>query len=109
MMAALLLVAASLASYGGFACLALAMPDHWTRVSGQRSDAVPRPRVLRSAGFSMLGMAYVLCMYRDGPSFGSLLWVVQLSVAAIAVALTLTWRPKFLLMMVWRSPTKPRK
>lgn len=106
MMPALLLVAAGLASYGGFACLALAMPDHWAQASGQRGDVAPHRRRLRPAGFFMLGVAYVLCVYRDGPSFGSLLWSLLISAAAIAVAFTLTWRPKFLLPMVWRSRSR---
>lgn len=101
-MPALLLIAASLASYGGFACLALAMPCHWAEVSGQGIDVAPLRRWLRPLGFSMLGIAYALCVYRDGPSFGSLLWVVLISAAAIAVALTLTWQPRLLLPAVWR-------
>lgn len=109
MMPALLLVAAALASYGGFACLALAMPDHWIRASGQRSDAALHRRRLRPAGFFMLGVAYVLCVCRDGPSFGSLLWGVLISAAAIAVALTLTWRPTFLLPTVWRSRLRDKQ
>ncbi len=101
MMPALLLIAASLASYGGFACLALAMPNHWAEASGQRGDVASNRRWLRSVGFFMVGVAYVLCVYRDGLSFGSVLWVVLISAAAIAVALTLTWRPRLLLPAVW--------
>lgn len=100
-MPALLLVAASLASYGGFACLALAMPRHWAEARGQRMDVVPHRRWLRPCGFLMLGVTYALCVHRDGTSFGSLLWVVLISAAAIAVALTLAWRPQFLLPAVW--------
>lgn len=101
MMPAILLLAAGLVSYCGFACLALAMTDHWAQVNGQHEGAAPRR--LRLAGFALLGVAYALCVYRDGASFGSLLWTVLMSAAAIAVALTLTWRPKFLLPAAWRS------
>ena len=100
MMPALLLVGAGLTSYGGFVCLALAMPVHWAQASGQQGDAAWRhPRRLRTAGIFMLGLAYVLCVCRDGPGFGSLLWGVSMSAAAIAVALTLTWRSQCLLPM----------
>jgi len=34
------------------------------------------------------------CIASQGASFGSLLWVLLLSAAAIAVALMLTWRPQ---------------
>lgn len=101
-MPALLLVAASLASYVGFACLALAMPHHWTQVSGESIDVAPHRRWLRPGAYLLQSAAYALCVYRDGPGFGSLLWVILISAAAIAVALTLTWQPQFLLPTAWR-------
>jgi len=101
-MPALLLVAAGLASYAGFACLALAMARHWTEASGQVMDVAPHRRSLPPLGFSTLGVSYALCVYRDGPSFGTLLWVLLCYATAIAVALTLTWQPRFLLPAVWR-------
>ena len=94
-MHALHLVAASLAGYIGFACLALAMPRHWVEASGRKTTA-PRQRWLRPCGFSLLGVAYALCVHRDGASFGSVLGIVLLSAAAGAVALTLAWRPRLL-------------
>jgi len=51
----------------------------------------------------LLGIAYLVCVYRDGPSFGSLLWVVLISAAAIAVALTLAWHPRLLFPPAWRT------
>ena len=97
MMPALLLIAACLAAYGGFACLALAMPEHWARVSGQEGDVSPHRGRLRPLGFGLLAAVYLLCLWRDGAAFGSVLWVVLGAAAAMAVALTLTWRPKLLL------------
>lgn len=90
MTAALLLAAASLAGYAGFMCLALAMPRHWAEVSGRKTGTAPHR--LRPCGFSLLGFAFALCVYRDGLSFGSVLWTVLLAAMAIAVALTLAWR-----------------
>lgn len=94
---ALLLVAACLAAYGGFACLALAMPEHWARVSGQEGDVSPHRHLLRPLGFGLLAAAYVLCLWRDGAAFGSVLWTVLGAAAGMAVAFTLTWRPQLLL------------
>lgn len=108
MMDALLLAAAVSANYGAFACLALAMPEHWSRAGGQAGNLVLRRRRLRSTGFLMLGAAYVLCICRDGASFGSLLWGVSVSAAALAVALTLTWWPGLLLPKAGRSPSRDR-
>jgi hypothetical protein len=92
MMPVLLLLSAGLASYVAFACLALSMPRHWTEVSGQTVAVVPQRTWLRPGGFALLGLSYGLCWYRDGPGFGSVLWVLLISAAAIAVALTLAWR-----------------
>lgn len=102
---ALLLLLAMLASYAGFACLALAMPRHWTQAGGPRLRAAPPRRRLRGCGFALLGVAYALIVYRDGPGFGSVLAVVLLSASAIAVALTLAFRPRVLLPGV--SATRP--
>lgn len=95
---ALLLILAGLASYGGFACLALAMPRHWAQMGGARLRVAPPRRLLRGCGAALLGGAYALLVYRDGPSFGSVLWVLLLFAAAAAVALSLAWR---------RSPARP--
>lgn len=100
MTAALSLILASLAGYAGFACLALAMPDYWERAGGDVSGHAARQNALRLCGALMLCVALAICLWRDGPGFGALLWSVLVSASAIAVALTLTWRPRLLL---WRS------
>jgi hypothetical protein len=97
MMPALLLGAAGLAAYGGFACLALAMPEHWARASGEESAVSPHRPLLRPLGFTLLAAAYLLCFWRDGAAFGSVLWIVLGAAAGMAVAFTLTWRPRLLL------------
>lgn len=100
-MHALLLVAASLAGYIGFACLALAMPRHWAEAGGRKTATTPHRRQLRACGFALLGLAYAFCVHRDGAGFGSVLWIVLLSAAAGAVALTLAWRPRLLSLLTW--------
>ncbi|WP_167145087.1 DUF3325 domain-containing protein [Pseudomonas sp. OTU750018] len=76
--------------YAGFACLALAMPRHWKDLMAQRFGPIPPRRWLRPAGFSLLGVAYLLCIMRDGPSFGSLLWLMLISASAACVAFSLS-------------------
>lgn len=100
MMAALLLLFAILASYTGFACLALAMPEHWKSAGGDPGDQAMRRHGLRLSGALVLCMALAVCIWNEGPSFGTLLWAILMSASAIAVTLTLTWRPQLLL---WRS------
>lgn len=97
MMAALFLLFASFASYTGFACLALAMPEHWERAGGDAADQPMLRQRLRLSGAVMLCMAFAICIWRDGASFGTILWGVLISASAIAVAFTLTWRPQLLL------------
>lgn len=86
-MSYLLLLASALSAYAGFACLALAMPEH-----AQRIRIALSPRKLRPIGACMLALAYLACIARDGASFGTLLWGVLISLAAFAVALTLSFR-----------------
>lgn len=96
MTAAVLLAVAGLASYGGFACLAMAMAEHWEQAGGVPGRHVQRRRTLRLAGTLLLCVAPLLCVWRDGPSFGVLLWLMLLSASGIAVAFTLSWRPGLL-------------
>ena len=102
-MNAVLLLAAALACYGGFACLALAMPDHWEQAGGRPGAADGLRRPLRVRGYALLGLAFALCLTRDGASFGTLLWAVLTTAAAMAVAFTLTWRPRWLLALAGRN------
>lgn len=104
MTAALLLLLAACASYGGFACLALAMPDYWAQAGGDMSRQPPRRR-LRLSAAALLVVALALCLWRDGPGFGTLLWGVLLTAGALGVAFTLTWRP---LLLGRLTGTRPR-
>jgi hypothetical protein len=97
MMHTLLMLFAIVAGYAGFACLALAMPDHWESAGGDPGKHAQRRDGLRLWGPLMLWSAFAICLWRDGPSFGTLLWVMLMSASGIAVAFTLTWRPKLLL------------
>lgn len=92
MSAVLLLLAAGLAGYGGWACLALAQPRHWA-ANGPAGALAPAPRWLRPCGGALQGLAYALCWYRDGPAFGSVLALLLMSAAAFAVTFTLAWHP----------------
>jgi hypothetical protein len=94
------LVVVVAAAYGGFALLALSQRKHWTLVVG--SVACPRLLVwgFRAGGGALLAASFVVALLRDGVSFGALVWSMSISVAAIAVAFTLTWRPAWLRVFV---------
>ena len=92
----LLLVSILTAAYFGFALLALTQARHWRRVSRAPPPTGIRPLALRTLGGLALVLSLALCLFRDGPSFGALLWATAISIAAVAVAFTLTWCPALL-------------
>lgn len=104
MTASLSLLFASLAGYGGFACLALAMPEHWERCAGRPGPCAVHRRRLRLSGALMLSAAGLACIWRDGASFGILLWGGLMSAGGVGVALTLAWCPELFRCLVGRAP-----
>ncbi|MBL8551612.1 MAG: DUF3325 domain-containing protein [Hyphomonadaceae bacterium] len=85
------------ATYAGFVLLALAMSRHWRGVLGREgAPATPRSGAalaLRAMAVALLGGCLWLVVHADGPSFGATLWVVLLTLGALATVATLTWRP----------------
>jgi hypothetical protein len=94
---ALLAAVAAVASYLGFALLALSQARHWDEVGAAsgRAMGMPWPRS-RAAGTALQASALGLSLAAQGPSFGSLLWVMVVCAAAFGVAFTLSWRPSAL-------------
>ncbi len=80
----------------GFALLALSQERHVERVFGSHARPAPRLRVQRATGFTAIGLGLPACVAAEGAGFGSLLWVVLVCAAAMGIALTLTWRPRWL-------------
>lgn len=77
----------------GFALLALSQERHQQRVFGSNWPLARVSRPQRVVGFIAISSALLLCVSGQGGGFGSLLWVVLMGAAAMAVALLLTWRP----------------
>lgn len=96
MVDAVLNFGALFAAYLGFATLALASSRPWHRFAGSR----PRPhgarRLLVGASIAFWTVSLVVILFRDGPAFGVLLWLTQMSVAGFLVVVAVTWRPAFL-------------
>ncbi len=96
----LLLFLATLAiSYVGFACLALSLATHWRKATGESTLPSNRINTLRMIGFSALAVSFALALLRDGVSFGSLLWVLILTLSAVMTAFTFTWKPHWLALL----------
>lgn len=93
---ALLLLGLALCAYLGFALLALAQARQWRRVeTADPPKGARRAALCVLAGFALVA-SLILALLRDGPSFGALLWATAISLAALAVAFTLSWRPAWL-------------
>lgn len=101
---AALLLAALAAAVAGLGWLALSMDVHWEQVRG--SAALPRRTavLLRWLGAAGLAASLALCLAVDHASMASLVWVMALAGAALAVAFTLTWRPRLLgALVAWHA------
>lgn len=102
----------TLAAFGlalwGFALLALSQERHVEHVFGRHARPAPRLRSQRVTGFTAIGLSLPICLAAEGAGFGSLLWVVLISAAAMSIAQTLTWRPHWLRAWPFRCFT-PRQ
>lgn len=82
------------AGFAGFACLALAMPRHWGQAlaGGDPGRAGP---VLRWAGLLLLAISLRASLVRvPVPGIAIVDWLGFLTLAGLAVALTLTHAPR---------------
>lgn len=111
MIKALLLTLAVLLCTLGMAWFALAMEVHWQQVRG--TDAPARPgiaRLLRGLGGVALLVALLICLRVDHATMATLVWVMALAGAALAVAFTLSWRPRWLAWLVaWLPSSWPAR
>ena len=96
----MLLAFALVANTAGLAWLALAMDAHWKQVRGAQELSPRAGLVLRLLGGSALFLSLVLCLLADHATMASLVWVMALAAAALAVAFTLSWRPRLLAPLV---------
>ena len=78
----------------GFGWLALTQERHRARVPAAASAGAPEGQ--RSAGLVAILLGLPLCIACDGPAFGTLVWLLLTSAAALAVSFTLTWQPRWL-------------
>lgn len=101
------LLIALLCSVGGIAWLALAMDVHWQQARGAQAQA-GRATVfaLRALGVCALLASLLLCLRADHASMAVLVWVMSLAGAALLVAFTLAWRPRWL---AWLTLGLPRQ
>lgn len=91
------LIAATALALSGMAWLALAMEVHWGQVMHRPATQPPRTRqLLRGLGALALLLSLLACLMADRPSMAALVWIMLMAGSAVAVALTLSWRPRWL-------------
>lgn len=73
--------------------LALSLPAHWRQVF--TADEIA-PGYLRTLGWLALSVSMLCCFKADHPSMAVLVWFTLLPVAAVATAMTLSYRPALL-------------
>nr|WP_246373200.1 DUF3325 family protein [Lysobacter spongiae] len=85
----------------GVGWLALAMDVHGRQAWGRAAGAKAK-RALRAMGAAALVVALVLCLRVDHATMAVLVWVMALAVGAVAVAMMLAWRARWLgLLAPW--------
>ena len=91
------LIAATALALSGMAWLALPMEVHWGQVMHRPAAQAPRTRqLLRGLGALALLLSLLACLMADRPSMAALVWIMLMAGSAVAVALTLSWRPRWL-------------
>jgi hypothetical protein len=80
----------------GLGWLALAMEVHWQQVFGGPAPSMATARWLRLLGVASLVGSLALCLAIDHASMAALVWVMALAGSALAIALVLAWRPRWL-------------
>lgn len=93
-------LALAAALYLGFALLALSQERNRRAVGIAASLPRAGTVLLRVAGYGLIALALPIALWRDGPGFGSLLWATLVSIGALAVVCTLTWKPLWLRPLV---------
>ena len=94
----LMLAAALLSSLAGMAWLALSMQVHALQV-WPRQPSPATLRLLRILGSFSVCVALVLCLAVDHATMAVLVWTMAVAGAALAIALTLAWRARWLALL----------
>ena len=102
----IMLIVAQFFSFVGMGWLALSLDAHWTQVSGARPRRAATNSLLRALGTAALANSLIACFWADHPSMAPLVWVMSLGASALAIAMLLAWRPRWMNALVLAAPVK---
>ncbi|WP_257824615.1 DUF3325 domain-containing protein [Rhizobacter sp. J219] len=94
------------ACVAGMGWLALAMEVHWQQVRGARPLSRRSAVVLRVLGTMALGASLLACFWVDHATMAPLVWVMAIAGAALLIAFTLSWRPRWLGVLLLGLPVR---
>lgn len=97
----LLLAAAFVLAWTGFGLLALAQERHFERFYASNKPFTQSIRAQAAIGIIAILLTLPLCIKAQGAGFGSLLWVLLLTLSAMTVAMQLSWAPGTLGPLAW--------
>lgn len=81
--------------FAGCLSLALSQDRNWKNVAG-RSASGRTHAAAHFLGWALLGASLAVCIVIEGPGFGVLTWVLQITVASFLVSMMLSFRPNAL-------------
>jgi len=85
----------------GFAAVTLSMPTHYRQLRPEhRPLSYPAQWCFRLVGFGGLGLGAALCIQLQGLALGLVGYLAMLTVAALLVALLLSYRPLGLFRLI---------
>jgi hypothetical protein len=98
------------ASYVGCVLLALCQKPHRLLICAHAAHLSPAlTRRCGTLGGASLTLALGLSLLAEGPSFGSIYWLLSLATAGIGVTFTLAYRPHWLVPLQRAfAPARPR-
>jgi hypothetical protein len=99
-----LLILVFVFAYAGMAWLALSLKSHWRQLNGVMALSRWRVITYRVLGGCALVCGLALCLWVDHPTIAVLVWIMSIAVAAKAVALTLSYRAKYLRFLAFVRP-----
>lgn len=92
-------------SFSAFTALSLAMEKHQLELHG-RTAATPAQRTRwRYLGWTLLTLAFGLCVWSDGWSLGPVLWLGAMTISGLLIAYGLyPYRPRWIAPLAWALP-----
>lgn len=92
-------------AFSGFVALCLAMEKHQLDLYGRERATPRRRRGFRIVGWSLLALAFALCVSDSGWALGPVLWLGALTASGLLVALwLLPYRPRLVLPAACAAP-----